>query len=101
METQQLAITPEEIEAFCLRYDVRKLSLFGSILTPRFRADSDIDVLVEFLPGRVPGYFTIVGMEMELSEKLGRKVDMRTPAELSRYFRDEVMAGAALQYERT
>jgi predicted nucleotidyltransferase len=68
-------------------------------LTHRFGAGSDVDVLVEFEPGNVPGYFELVGMELELSEMLGRKVDLRTPEELSRYFRDEVVASAAVQYE--
>ena len=100
MEAPQLAMAPEEIEAFCLRHHIRRLSLFGSILTPRFRPESDIDVLVEFEPGLVPGYFGLVGIEMELSEKVGRKVDLRTAGELSRYFRDEVVAAASVQYER-
>ncbi len=59
-----------------------------------------MDVLVEFEPGRAPGYFGFAGMELELSEMLGRKVDLRTAAELSRYFRDEVVASAAVQYDR-
>ena len=88
-----------EIEAFCQRHHVRRLSLFGSILTPRFRPTSDIDVLVEFVRGHSPGYFGLSGMEMELSELLGRKVDLRTPGELSRYFRDNVLSSAAVQYE--
>ena len=100
IDAPQLAISREEIEAFCLRNHIRKLSLFGSILTPRFREESDIDILVEFEAGRVPGYFDLAGMEIELTERLGRKVDLRTPGELSRYFRDKVMAGAAVQYER-
>jgi len=100
MEAAQLAISHQEIEAFCVRHHIRKLSLFGSILTPRFRPDSDIDMLVEFEPGHVPGYFRLTGMELELSEMLGRKVDLRTPQELSRYFRDKVVAEAAVQYER-
>ena len=100
VDAPRLAISSEEIEAFCVRHHIRKLSLFGSILTPRFRPESDVDVLVEFEPERVPGLFTIVGMEMELSEMVGRKVDLRTPGELSRYFRDEVVASAAVQYER-
>jgi predicted nucleotidyltransferase len=100
MDAPQLAIPREEIEAFCLRHHIRRLSLFGSILTPRFRPESDIDVLVEFEPGHVPGYFGLVGMEMELSEKVGRKVDLRTAGELSRYFRDTVVSTAAVQYER-
>ena len=90
----------ERIEAFCVRHDIRKLSLFGSVLTERFGPASDIDVLVEFEPGKGPGYIGFAGMELELSELLGRKVDLRTPGELSRYFRDKVLASAVVQYER-
>ena len=100
MAAPLLAISRGDIEAFCLRNHIRKLSLFGSIPTPRFRPESDIDVLVEFEPERAPGYFGLVGMELELTEMLGRKVDLRTPMELSRYFRDEVVAAAAVQYEQ-
>ncbi len=89
-----------QIRAFCVRHNIRKLSLFGSVLTPRFRASSDIDVLVEFDPGQVPGYFGLSAMELELSDLLGRKVDLRTPGEISRYLRGEVLASAAVQYER-
>jgi predicted nucleotidyltransferase len=89
-----------EIERFCVRNHIRKLALFGSVLTPRFRPESDIDVLVEFEPEHVPSLFDVVGMELELTEKLGRKVDLRTPGDLSRYFRDQVVAAAAVQYER-
>jgi hypothetical protein len=95
-----LTLPQEEIEQFCLRNHIRRLSLFGSILTPRFRPESDIDILVEFDPKRVPTLFDIVGMKLELTEKAGRKVDLRTPGDLSRYFRDGVVATAALQYER-
>jgi predicted nucleotidyltransferase len=77
-----------------------KLSLSGSVLTPRFSPASDVDVLVEFEPGNIPTLFDVVGMELELSEKPGRKVDLRTRGDLSRYFRDQVLATAALQYER-
>ncbi len=94
------AMPPEEIAAFCVRNHIRKFSLFGSILTPRFRPDSDVDILLEFEPGKTPSLFDIAGMELELTEKMGRKVDLRTPLELSRYFRDEVLATAAVQYER-
>jgi hypothetical protein len=93
-------IPREEISSFCARNHIRKLSLFGSVLTPRFGDRSDIDILVEFDPGRVPGLLDIAGMEIELSGMLGRKVDLRTPAELSDYFRDEVVASAVPQYER-
>lgn len=94
------AMPPEEIATFCRRNHIRKLSLFGSILTPRFGPESDIDILVEFEPGKTPGLFDIAGMELELTEKIGRRVDLRTPQELSRYFRNEVVATAAVQYER-
>ena len=90
----------EQIEAFCVRNDIHKLSLFGSVLTERFGPASDIDVLVEFEPGKGPGYIGFAGMELELSELLGRKVDLRTPGELSRSFRDKVLSSAVVQYER-
>jgi predicted nucleotidyltransferase len=90
----------EAIASFCARNRVRKLSLFGSILTPRFRDQSDIDMLVEFEPGYAPGLFDLAGMEDELSALLRRKVDLRTPKELSEYFRDKVLDSAVPQYER-
>ncbi len=89
----------EPIAAFCRRNGIRKLSLFGSVLRDDFRPDSDIDVLVEFFPGRVPGLIGLAGMELELSQILGgRKVDMNTPLCLSRYFRDAVLGEAEVQY---
>ena len=93
------SIPQDVLEPFCLRHHIRKLSLFGSVLTPRFHSASDVDVLVEFEPGQVPGYFQLVRMEMELSDALGRKVDLRTAEELSRYFRNQVLASALPQYE--
>ena len=100
MVTIPVEIPGEAIASFCERNHMRKLSLFGSVLTDRFRDDSDVDVLVEFDPDHVPGYFGLVGMEQELSAMIGRKVDLRTPGELSRHFRDRVVASAAVQYER-
>ena len=94
------ALPQAEIEEFCRRNHIRKLSLFGSVLTPRFRPESDIDVLVEFEPGSKITLFDVAGMELELTEKLGRKVDLRTAGDLSRYFRDQVVSTAAIQYER-
>jgi len=89
----------ETIAAFCRRHHIRKLAFFGSLLRADFREDSDIDVLVEFQPGHVPGFFGLVDMEYELSGLFGgRKVDLRTPQDLSRYFRDEVLAQAEVQY---
>jgi predicted nucleotidyltransferase len=92
-------IPREAIASFCARNHIRKLSFFGSVLTSRFGDQSDIDMLVEFEPGRVPGLLDIAGMEIKLSGMVGRKVDLRTPAELSAYFRNEVLAVAVPQYE--
>jgi uncharacterized protein len=83
---------------FCQRNKIRRLALFGSVIRPDFRPDSDVDVLVEFSPGQAPGLFRMIALERELSEMLGRRVDLRTPAELSRYFRAEVVRSAAVQY---
>jgi predicted nucleotidyltransferase len=90
----------EAISAFCVRNHIRKLSLFGSVLTPRFGDASDIDMLVEFEAGRGPGLLGITRIERELSEMLGRKVDLRTAGDLSRFFRAEVVASAVPQYEQ-
>ena len=84
MPALPITIPSELIAEFCRRNHIRKLSLFGSVLTPRFQPDSDVDVLVEFESGAPISYFELVGMEMELSEVIGRKVDLRTPEELSR-----------------
>ena len=96
-----IQLSQEQIADFCKRNNVQKLSLFGSVLTDRFRPDSDVDVLVEFESGRGPGFFELSGMEVELSGMLGRQVDLRTPKELSRYFRGEVVASACVQYDRS
>jgi uncharacterized protein len=89
----------DKLAEFCKRNRVRKLSLFGSALKGELRKDSDIDLLVEFQPGEAPSLFDLARMERELSKLLrGRKVDLRTPGELSRYFRDEVLATASVQY---
>lgn len=91
----------EEVAEFCERHHIRKLSLFGSILREDFHTESDIDVLVEFEIGHVPGFFHLFDMQEELSCFFGgRKVDLRTPEDLSRYFRDEVVATAEVRYAR-
>lgn len=98
IHTLPIDIPKKKIAEFCQRHHIRKLSLFGSVLRDDFRPESDIDFLVEFEPGKTPG-FAIVKMQLELSEMLnGREVDLRTPQELSRYFRDRVMAEAVVQY---
>ena len=91
-------LDPGFVAEFCKRNHIRKLALFGSVLTDRFLPESDLDVLVEFENGARVGLFDVAGMEIELTEKLGRKVDLRTAADLSRYFRDEVVRGAEVQY---
>ena len=88
-----IVVDHERIADFCRRHHIRRLSLFGSVLRDDFRPDSDIDVLVEFEPEHTPGFFGLAGMEFELSDLLGgRQVDLRTPQDLSRYFRAEVVA---------
>lgn len=88
----------QPIVDFCRRNRVRKLSLFGSILREDFGPQSDIDVLVEFEPEARPG-LRFFAMERELSELLGRNVDLNTPGFLSKYFRDEVLKEALVQYD--
>jgi predicted nucleotidyltransferase len=95
----RLPIEQGVLEALCRRHHIKKLSLFGSTLKGTARPDSDIDLLVEFEPGRAPGLIALAGIEIELSELLGgRQVDLRTPGDLSRHFRDEVVLTAAAQY---
>ena len=91
-------IDADRIADFCLRHSIERLCLFGSVLRDDFRAESDIDVLVEFKPGQTPGW-DFFGMQDELSVILGRQVDLNTPNFLSRYFRDKVVAGALPIYE--
>lgn len=94
----QVSLNQEQVAEFCRRHHIRKLSLFGSVLGENFRPDSDIDVLVEFEPSTSVGFLRLIAMEQELSQILLRKVDLRTPAELSRYFREEVLRTAEVQY---
>ena len=97
MKRHSLDIPEDKLADFCRRNHIRRLALFGSILHGDFRSDSDVDVLVEFEPGHVPG-LRFFGIERELSDLLGRKVDLNTPQCLSRYFRDEVLAEAEAVY---
>lgn len=91
-------IPREKIAEFCQRNHISKLSLFGSVLRSDFGPHSDIDMLVEFMPDQCPGFFGLAGMEIELTALLGRKVDLRTPGELSRYFRQKVLDSAQVLY---
>lgn len=87
----------ERLLTFCRRNHILRLMLFGSRLRGEERPDSDLDLLVEFQPGHVPG-FAFAGLQEELSDLLGCRVDLNTPGMLSRYFRDDVMAGAEVLY---
>lgn len=97
-------IIPESknaLAAFCQAHGIKRLAVFGSALRQDFGPESDIDVLVEFYPDRIPGLLGVAGMELELSRLFpGRKVDMRTPEDLSPYFRQEVLDTAEVQYEQ-
>jgi uncharacterized protein len=95
-----ISIPQAALEQFCQRHHIQRLSLFGSVLRDDFGPHSDIDMLVEFEQEHVPGLITLAGVEIELSHLLGRKVDLRTPGDLSRYFRDEVLGQAQVQYEQ-
>ena len=97
--TDKLDISKDTIAEYSRRHHIRRLSLYGSALRADFGEDSDIDILVEFEPGCVPGLFGIARMERELSALLGgRKVDLRTPEDLSRYFRQRVLQEAEPHY---
>ena len=97
--TARVHAPADKIEEFCRNNHVKKLALFGSVLRDDFRPDSDIDVLVEFEPGKVPGLLGLARMERELSAILGdRPVDIRTAEDLSPYFRQEVVESAEIQY---
>ena len=87
------------LAALCRRNHIQQLSLFGSVLKGTASADSDVDLLVEFEPGRTPGMLALAGIEAELSVLLGgRRVDLRTAQDLSRHFRNEVVRTASVQY---
>lgn len=94
----QRLISKEELARFCRRHHIRWLALFGSALKGTARPDSDLDLLVDFEPGCEPGLLGLAALEEELSARLGRKVDLRTPRELSRYFRDEILRTAEVHY---
>ena len=95
----RIDVPRHQLAEFCRRHQIQTLSLFGSVLREDFRPDSDVDVLVEFEDGHTPGLLGIARIERKLSDILGgRKVDLRTPEDLSRYFRQEVLAKAEVQY---
>ena len=96
---RQVSVSKSALAAFCREHGIKRMAIFGSALRDDFGPESDIDMLVEFQPDRVPGLLGIAGMEMELAELFdGRKVDLRTPEDLSPYFRRDVLAIAEDQY---
>ena len=101
MANPSLGIDRATIAAFCLKHHIMRLSLFGSRLAGRARPESDVDLLVEFEQGSSPGLMGLAQMEQELSALLGGlKVDLRTPQDLSRHFRDKVVRASQVQYAR-
>jgi uncharacterized protein len=94
----EISINSDQIAEFCRRNHICRLAFFGSVLRKDFRADSDVDVLVEFEQGAVVGLIRLAGIERCLSDILGRKVDMRTPADLSHFFREEVVNSSEVVY---
>ena len=98
MKKSTIDLSHKNIRDFCRRNHIRKLSVFGSFLRDDFNKDSDIDILVEFSPDHIPGLIRLAGMENELSLFLGRKVDIRTAEDLSRYFRNDVLESAEVKY---
>jgi hypothetical protein len=93
----RISVDREKIAEFCRKHHIRRLALFGSVLSDDFGPDSDVDVLVEFEPGHVPG-LGFITIEAELSSLLGRSVDLNTPGFLSPYIRDRVLSEAEEQY---
>ncbi|MFP4216769.1 MAG: nucleotidyltransferase family protein [Planctomycetota bacterium] len=93
-----IQIDQQQLAEFCRSNHIRRLSVFGSALRDDFGPDSDVDVLVEFEEEHVPGLLGMGRLQRQLSELLGRQADVRTPGDLSRYFRDQVTAEAEEQY---
>ncbi|HEY2446824.1 MAG TPA: nucleotidyltransferase domain-containing protein [Rhizomicrobium sp.] len=97
--TARLSLDPEALAALCRRHHIRRLSLFGSVLKGTDRPDSDVDFLVEFVRESEPGLLGLATIEMEFSKLLGdRRVDLRTPQDLSKHFRSQVLRTALVQY---
>jgi len=94
----RIKISKSWVESFCKSHHIIKLALFGSVLTNHFSSTSDVDILVEFDPEHVPGLFSIVEMKEELSRNIGREVDLRTPEDISKLFRKEVIQQSYLLY---
>lgn len=99
-EVIQIELPLDAIRAYCATQPIKKLSLFGSALRGELREEGDIDLLVEYFPEARVGYFKLAQQEIDLSALIGRKVDLRTPSELSRFFRQDVIDAARLLYAK-
>ena len=96
----QIVIPEANIRQFCIHNPIKRLALFGSVLSDNFRSDSDIDVIMEFISEKRAGMLTMARIERELSQIFeGRKIDLRTPAELSHYFREDILLNAEVCYD--
>ena len=99
MSEARISIPKDRIVEFCKRHQVRRLSLFGSVLREDFGPESDVDILVEFKPNTRMGLIQLSGLEIELGKIIGRKVDLNTPGFLSKYYRDQILTEADVQYD--
>ncbi len=98
-EINGIKIPVKELITYCKKNHIRKMAFFGSLLSKNFNPESDIDILVEFEKEFIPGFFNLIRMEEEISTIFsGRKIDLRTPNDLSRYFRKKVIRGAEVLY---
>lgn len=95
----EVSVDEGDLAELCKRHSIRRLALFGSAIHGDFHVDSDIDLLVEFVPGHVPGLIGLAAIELELRDLIGRDVDLRTPNDLSQYFRDQVTDEARELYD--
>lgn len=96
----RIDIPKKTVAQFCRRHHITRLSLFGSVIRDDFGPDSDVDVLVEFEPGARVGFIRLAGLEIELSEILGRNAELHTVKGLHPGFRDKVLRLAEVQYEQ-
>ena len=96
--SERIALDRKKLAAFCNKHRIVRLSFFGSVLREQFGPNSDVDILVEFEPGLRLGLIGMAKLELELSAMLGRKADLRTPSDLSRYFREDVLRQAEVKF---
>jgi predicted nucleotidyltransferase len=99
MKPDRVSISKEQIAEFCQRNHIKRFAYFGSVLRDDFRSDSDIDILIDLDYKYRTGLLKMARMEIELSEMIGMKVDLRTPEDLSDYFREDVLTEAEVQFE--